>query len=54
MYWSSATTSMPPSRSRSKPARAARGMHDLEAEPRQAAVDQARKRVVVVDIEQRG
>ena len=37
-----------------EPVLAARGMHDVEAEPRQAAVDQPGKRLVVVDIQQRG
>ena len=54
MYWSSAITSMPPCASRSSPCVAAGGVHDLEAEPRQAAVDQPGQRRVVVDIQQRG
>ena len=37
-----------------EPLLAARGMHDVEAEPRQAAVDQPGQRRVVVDIQQRG
>ena len=37
-----------------QPLRAADRMHHLEAEPRQAAVDQAGQRRVVVDIKQRG
>ena len=45
---------MPPCARRSSPSLAARGMHDLEAEPRQAAIDQPRQRRVVVDIQQRG
>ena len=37
-----------------EPLRAAGRMHDLEAEPRQAALDQPGQRRVVVDIKQRG
>ena len=37
-----------------KPLGAIGGMHHLEAEPRQAAVDQPGQAFVVVDVQQRG
>ena len=37
-----------------EPLCSATGMHDLQPKPRQTAIDQARQRLVVVDIKQRG
>ena len=37
-----------------EPLLSARRMHDVQAEPRQAALDQPGERLVVVDIQERG